>query len=247
MKKNLLCLVSNIRAVALCLAVVCSTIASWATPAVDDTFIEGDLTYTVTSVSPYECSVGKVNEKITEAQISETVSYEGVNFKVTSLSEFAFSSCGSLSSITIPSSVTSIGNYAFYRCTSLSSIEIPESVTSIKESAFNSCGSLSSITIPSRVTSIGGYAFMGCPLTQVTCKGTTPPECENNTFLGVTLANCKLIVPKSSVDAYKSATIWERFGTISTLVKKINIEYNDGTATLSIDRLNVKKLTFTED
>ena len=90
MKKNLLCLVSNIRAVALCLAVVCSTIASWAAPSVGDTFTVGDLKYTVTSVDPYECSVGYANQNITEAQISETVSYDEAELKVTSIGNCAF-------------------------------------------------------------------------------------------------------------------------------------------------------------
>ena len=162
MKKNLLCLVSNIRAVALSLAVVCSTIASWATPSVDDTFIEGDLKYTVTRVDPYECSVGYANENITEAQIPETVSYDGVNLKVTSIGRSAFYYCFSLSSVTIPESVTSIGELAFYYCFSLSSIEIPNSVTSIGEYTFTGCSKLIDITIPEGVTSIGDGTFSGC-------------------------------------------------------------------------------------
>jgi hypothetical protein len=64
---------------------------------------------------------------------------------VTSIGSFAFSSCTSLPSITIPNAVTSIGSYAFYGCTSLSSITIPNGVTSIGSSAFNSCTSLATI------------------------------------------------------------------------------------------------------
>ena len=63
----------------------------------------------------------------------------------------------------IPNSVTSIGNYAFYECTSLTSIEIPNSVTSIGNYAFYECTSLTSIEIPNSVTSIGDYAFHECP------------------------------------------------------------------------------------
>ena len=88
---------------------------------------------------------------------------------VTSIGEFAFFDCTSLTSITIPNGVTSIGDYAFRDCSSLTSITIPDSVTSIGESAFGWCTSLTSITIPNGVTSIGDYAFWNCTsLTSIT-------------------------------------------------------------------------------
>lgn len=59
----------------------------------------------------------------------------------------------------IPNTVTSIGNYAFKDCTSLTSITIPNSVTSIGSSSFEGCSKLSSISIPSSVNSIGANAF----------------------------------------------------------------------------------------
>ena len=70
--------------------------------------------------------------------VKTIVIYSGV----TSIGDFAFFSCASLTSITIPDSVTSIGEYSFRNCTSLTSIEIPKSVTSIGEYAFYDCTSL---------------------------------------------------------------------------------------------------------
>ena len=81
---------------------------------------------------------------------------------VTSIDDYAFSSCDSLSEIGIPSSVTSIGDSAFSSCDSLSEIVIPSSVTSIGDWAFSFCSSLSEIVIPSSVTSIGDCAFYNC-------------------------------------------------------------------------------------
>ena len=81
---------------------------------------------------------------------------------VTSIGEYAFFYCESLTSVTIPDSVTSIGKYAFFCCTSLTSVTIPDSVTSIGRFAFSNCTSLTSVTIPGSVTSIGLYAFASC-------------------------------------------------------------------------------------
>ena len=88
---------------------------------------------------------------------------------VTTIGNFAFECCDSLTSITIPDSVTSIGGHAFSSCNSLTSITIPDSVTSIGDSAFRYCDSLTSVTIGDSVTSIGAYAFCYCSnLTSIT-------------------------------------------------------------------------------
>jgi hypothetical protein len=94
---------------------------------------------------------------------------------VTSIGQGAFSGCTGLTSVTIPHSVTSIGIWVFHGCTSVTHIAIPNSITSITAWAFSGCTSLTSITIPSSVTSIGDGAFIGCTsLTGVYFLGDSP-------------------------------------------------------------------------
>mgnify|MGYP002523255243 CR=1 FL=1 len=88
---------------------------------------------------------------------------------VTTISDWAFSNCTSLTEITIPESVTTIGYGAFSGCSSLTKITIPASVTSIGDGVFSGCSSLTEIIIPEGVTSIGDRAFSGCSsLTEIT-------------------------------------------------------------------------------
>ena len=105
---------------------------------------------------------------------------------ITSIGNYAFYGCNGLTSVTIPNNVTSIGNYVFYGCSDLTSIDIPNSVTSIGDEAFMDCSSLTSIDIPNSVTNIGDKAFKDCSsLTSVTSLATTAPTIQNSTFQNV--------------------------------------------------------------
>lgn len=97
-----------------------------------------------------------------EVVIPETVTYNGMTYRVTSISSYAFYGCSSLSQISIGKNVSSIGSYAFYGCKALSSVVIPEGVKNIYSYTFYNCSGLTSVVIPPSVTSIGSYAFYGC-------------------------------------------------------------------------------------
>ena len=131
-------------------------------------FQSGDLYYNITSETTVEVTRGDYSN-LTTATIPDIVTHDGTTYSVTSIGNYAFQNCSSLTSVTIPNSVTSIGGHAFAYCSSLTSITIPESVTSIGDYAFYYCYSLTSVTIPESVTSIGDKAFYNCSsLTSIT-------------------------------------------------------------------------------
>ena len=75
-----------------------------------------------------------------------------------------------LKRIIIGDSVTTIGNYAFSACRSLTSVTISNSITTIGYSAFSGCSSLTSVTIPNSVTTISGELFSYCIYNHRTTK-----------------------------------------------------------------------------
>ena len=78
---------------------------------------------------------------------------------VTSIGDFAFQNCESLTAVKIADSVTSIGNFAFWGCGALASVYIPDGVTSIGNGAFQTCDALAAINIPESVMHLGRCAF----------------------------------------------------------------------------------------
>ena len=154
--------------------------------------------------------------------IPATVTYNGKTFNVTSIGEYAFRDCNSLTSITIPGSIREIKSFAFYNCTSINTINIPATVTSIGAGCFEGCSSIVSMTIPTGITEIEDELFYGCSalkavllpasitaigenafarctsLLSVYLLATTAPTCANNAFDKVDRTWCTLYVPKGS-------------------------------------------------
>ena len=151
----------------------------------------------------YKGSTGSTNGQRAYQNAVKDVRYGS---HVTSIGNYAFYNCYSLTSVTIPESVTSIGSYAFYNCYSLTSVTIPESVTSIGSNAFYYCTSLTSVTIPESVTSIDSYAFYICSsLAQLIFGPTTPPTAGSSAFASLP-SDLVVYVPAGTLSAYQAAS-----------------------------------------
>jgi hypothetical protein len=81
---------------------------------------------------------------------------------ITSIGNFAFTSCGKLQGIIIPDSTKTIGQGVFTNCSALADIYIGTNVKEIGAYAFQNCSSLPSISIPQITTDIKDYVFSGC-------------------------------------------------------------------------------------
>ena len=192
---------------------------------------EATVTYRGTSYSQYD------DEYSGSVTIPATVTYSGITYSVTSIGEWAFCGCWSLTSIdipnsvfllgegafcycqrltsiTIPNSITSIGNYVFFICSGLTSVTIPESVTSIGDNAFQGCSALTSVTIPESVTSIGNSAFSGC-------SGLTSIDIPNSvTSIGnYALSNCSGL---ASITVDTNNTIYDSRNNCNAIIKTAN-------------------------
>ena len=96
--------------------------------------------------------------------LPESVQFNGVNYRVSAIGNWAFYECSELSgSLTIPNSVVTIGANAFWGCNFTGNLTLGDSVTMIGDCAFIGCnGFVGNLIIPNSVTSIGSNAFAGC-------------------------------------------------------------------------------------
>ena len=93
--------------------------------------------------------------------VPKSIHYEGVEYNVIGIGEYAFYNSYGFQTVIIPDTITYIKKCAFAD-SNLQSILIPDSVVNIEASAFASCEYLTTVTLSKNLIDMGEYAFSGC-------------------------------------------------------------------------------------
>jgi len=105
---------------------------------------------------------------------------------ITSIGNFAFNNCPTLTLTNFPSSVRFIGRGAFMGCASLKTLDISQNnIASINSYTFAKCNSLETIRVPQELKIIGEGAFEGCSsLTAINIEETKVEQIYSSAFEG---------------------------------------------------------------
>ena len=160
-------------------------------------------TYTDSSVSTANCDG---NNTIVIGEITKTnLQSIDVGDCVTAIDSCVFCDIETLTDVNISSSLTTINDNAFLGCHHLTSVTFDSNsqLSTIGSKAFMGCDMVS-VTLPSSLTTIGAEAFdENYNIQSITILAATPPILGYNPFTSTN--NCPLLVPASSLDAYKAA------------------------------------------
>jgi hypothetical protein len=226
MKKQILCFL------------ICCVVGIQASFAADFSSVNSDgvtIYYNITNSNSgsYAVEVTSGSSKYSGAvSIPDTVTYNGITYKVTSLGS-AFQSCTGLTSITIPSKVTTLVQKAFSGCTALADVYfnadscycsasgsalmpfvgctglqkiiIGDNVKAITYQMFRSCSTATTLYIGKSVRDIGTYAFTDCSsLTSVNIPSSVK-HIGKYAFKNCVSLKCSLTIPNSVVSIEQSA------------------------------------------
>ena len=145
------------------------------------TYVNGLLMVYGSGSMPDFSYTNKAPWDVADSPIKEIVIKEGI----TSIGNFAFSSCYQLEKLYLPTTLTSIGESAFTGC-NLNSLVLPDNVESIGASAFAYCGNLSSVTLNANLKTIGQSAFYSCPILKTITIPASVTSIETSAFSSCT-------------------------------------------------------------
>lgn len=137
----------------------CVVLALSGTPAFAESFTVDGINY---ELEDGIVSVGYNSEFEGDLVVPAHVSFEGTEYPVTAIGDWAFDYCQGITSISLPETINRIGMQAFADCPGLSSVVIPDNVTALGDYAFGWSG-MEEVTLPNNLTDVGQYIFGYCP------------------------------------------------------------------------------------
>ena len=215
---------------------------------------EGDTAGTVkvpVGITTTQCaavsSLGTVfNRNAVITKFNELQYFTGLS----SLANYVFQNCSSLTSVYLPSTLRSLPDYAFYGCSGLKRINsttdgvfnVPSGITSFGRCAFQSCSGMEILSISPDTTSLGSQIFTSCSnLKSINSDTEGVVNIPNNiTVIGDLFFECRKIVA-----VYISPNTTSLSGTFtrSSGMKRLNSE-TDGVFNLPDTLTNIGNTTF---
>lgn len=168
-------------------------------------FESGDLTYTVLSPDDKTCAVTGYSYLGSVLEIPESVSFDGEEYTVTEIGEYAFRYIR-VNSISFPSTLEVIRYEAFFNSSGYNELVIPNSLKEIGSNSFAYCWDLSRVELGVSLRNIGSGAFSEDALNVIIVSGDQPAQIENGYTNAIT-SNPLVAVSEDLVAKYQAA--WE--------------------------------------
>lgn len=156
---------------------------------------------------------------------------------IKTIGSHAFENCNFVGNIVLPSDINYIGGAAFSQTNAMGNIELPNTLDSysggfsstmisslilgdnvevIAPYAFGNCSELRYVKMGKKLSYIGNDAFTSCyGLETLICLASEPPLMNPTALNGIDFNHCILEVPEVSVEAYRGATGWKNFKSIT--------------------------------
>ena len=142
-----------------------------------------------------ECAGIVTRNTLTELKVPASISVDGVDYSVVSLSNKRQYYQDSVRTVTLPNTLQRIGNYAFYYYQNITSLTIPENVTEVGQNIFSYCYNLKVVHLLSK--------------TPPTCLGSLSGP--SNLTLYVPNDPDAESVSKPTFHKYRTANIWSNY------------------------------------
>ena len=132
---------------------------------------------------------------------------------MTTITKSLFDGCYNLSSVEFSNNVKFM-EYGVFHSTALTDVTLPNGLISIGRASFTS-SKLENVKIPCSVTNVGINAFSDCTyLKSVYMEAVIPPSADGDVCTESRYKDVILYVPMGTIESYKTADIWNKFGEI---------------------------------